>query len=38
MGRETGGGGMKVENVFQEIRMEHRSATAIHDCIAGDAV
>lgn len=38
MGRKTEGGGVKLENVFQEIRMEHRSSTAIHDCIAGDAV
>ena len=29
---------MKVENVFQEIKTKHRSSTAIHDCIAGDAV
>lgn len=38
MGRKTEGGGVKLENVFQEIRMEHRSSTAIHDCITGDAV
>lgn len=38
MGRKTEGGGVKLENAFQEIRMEHRSSTAIHDCIAGDAV
>lgn len=38
MGRKTEGGGVKLENVFQEIRMEHGSSTAIHDCFAGDAV
>lgn len=26
------------KNVFGEIRMEHRSGTAAHDCIAGDGV
>lgn len=31
-------GGMKVEKVFGEIRMEHWRDTSAHDCIAGDVV
>lgn len=31
-------GGMKVEKVFREIRMEHWRGTSAHDCITGDAV
>lgn len=31
-------GGMKVEKVFWEIRMEHWRDTTAHDCISGDAV
>lgn len=37
MGRRAGGGGTKLENVFQEIRMEQGSATEIHERSAGDA-